>query len=226
MTDSSPIPAAERRKFGTVDRSKFHQFTRRLTPLREPNFRRFYGGYVTSLLGTSLSSVAIAFAVLDSGGTATSLGLVFACGIVPQVIFLLHGGVIADRLGRRPVMLSADVLRCCAQATLAAALLVGHPPIWLFAVLEAVVGTGSAFFQPALTALTVEIAPADQLGDANAMLSLARSTTTVAGPALAGLLIAATSPAVAIAVDAGSYTVSVLALAALRLPRTPRTSDA
>jgi predicted MFS family arabinose efflux permease len=226
VTGSSPVPAAEGRKSAIPYRGKFRPFARRLTPLREPNFRRFYAGYVTSLLGTSLSSVAIAFAVLDSGGTATSLGLVFACGIIPQVLFLVHGGVIADRLGRRKVMLSADVLRCCAQATLAAALLLGHPPIWLFAVLEAAVGTGSAFFQPALTALTVEIAPADRLGDANAMLSLARSVTTVAGPALAGLLIAATSPAVAIAVDAGSYAVSVLALGALRLPQTGRAADA
>jgi predicted MFS family arabinose efflux permease len=220
VPDTPAVPAAERRKFATRDRGKFCNLKRRLLPLREPNFRRFYVGYVTSLLGTSLSSVAIAFAVLDSGGSATSLGLVFACGIIPQVAFLLHGGVIADRLGRRPVMLSADVLRCCAQAMLAAALLLGHPPIWLFAVLEAVIGTGSAFFQPALTSLTVEIAPADQLGNANAMLSLARSTTTVAGPALAGLLIATTSPAVAIAADAGSYAVSVLALAALRLAGT------
>jgi MFS family permease len=116
------IPAAERGKCRESGRSKYSEFTCRLAPLRERNFRRFYAGYATSLLGTSLSSVAIAFAVLDSGGTATSLGLVFAAGIVPQVVFLLHGGVIADRLGRRPVMLSADVLRFCAQGTLAAAL--------------------------------------------------------------------------------------------------------
>jgi MFS family permease len=212
------MEVADRSKFSATERSKYSGFIRRLAPVREQNFRRFYAGYATSLLGTSMSSIAIAFAVLDSGGTATSLGLVFAAGIVPQAVFLLHGGVIADRVGRRPVMLSADVLRCCAQGTLAAALLTGRPPIWLFALLEAAVGAGSAFFQPALTALTVEIAPPGQLGNANAMLSLARSTTTVAGPALAGILIAVTSPAVAIAADAGTYAVSVLALAMLRLP--------
>jgi Transmembrane secretion effector len=79
------------------------------------NFRRFYAGYATSLLGTSMSAVAITFAVLDSGGTPTGLGLVFAANIVPMVAFLLGGGVIADRLGRRPVMLGADLARCAAQ---------------------------------------------------------------------------------------------------------------
>jgi MFS family permease len=87
----------------------------RLGPLAERNFRRFYIGYATSMLGTSMSAVAIAFAVLASGGTATSLGAVFAANIVPMVAFMLGGGVLADRLGRRPVMLTADVARCAAQ---------------------------------------------------------------------------------------------------------------
>jgi MFS family permease len=103
---------------------------RRAGVLRERNFRRFFVGYTTSLLGTSMSAVAVAFAVLDSGGTAADLGYVFAAGIVPQVIFMLGGGVIADRFGRRRVMLAADAVRCCAQAALAAALFLGHPRIW------------------------------------------------------------------------------------------------
>src|SRR5215472_15493821 len=73
----------------------------RLAPLRERNFRRFYAGYVTSLLGTSMSGVALVFAVLGSGGTATDLGYVQAARIVPQVVFVLGAGVLADRLGRR-----------------------------------------------------------------------------------------------------------------------------
>lgn len=164
-----------------------------------------------------MSSVAVAFAVLGSGGTATDLGFVFAAEIVPQVVFLVAGGVIADRVGRRRVMLAADVTRGAAQAILAAALFAGEPPIWVFAVLAAVLGTGEAIFRPALSGLTVQIARADQLGSANALLSIARSATTVAGPALAGLLIAVTGTAAVIAFDAASYAVSVLALVSLRL---------
>jgi len=186
--------------------------------LRERNFRRFYAGYVTSLLGTSMSSVALAFAVLDGGGTTADLGYVFAAGVVPEVLFMLGGGVSADRLGRRPVMLSADVIRFAAQAALAAALFAGPPPIWLIAALNGLLGAGGAFFTPALGALTPDIAPAGHLSDANALLGLAQSVTSVAGPAIAGVLVAATMPGVVIALDAASYGASVLALSLLHLP--------
>jgi MFS family permease len=190
----------------------------RLAVLAGRNFRRFYTGYAASLLGTAMSSVAVAFAVLESGGTATGLGLVFAANIIPMVLFLLGGGVIADRLGRRPVMLAADVARCAAQGTLAAALLAGSPRLWLFVVAAAVVGTGNAFFQPALSGLTVQLVPRGQSGDANALFAMAQPATQVAGPALAGILIAVTSPAAVIAVDAGTYAVSAVALGLLRFP--------
>jgi hypothetical protein len=79
-------------------------------------------------------------------------------------------------------------------------------------------GTGEAFFAPALDALTVEIAPRDQLGNANALYGLATSATRIAGPALGGVLVAVTGPAVVVAADAASYAVSVLALSLLRVP--------
>jgi MFS family permease len=195
---------------------------RRLGVLAERNFRRFYIGYATSLLGTSMSALAVVFGVLESGGTATDLGIVLAANIVPMIAFLLGGGVIADRLGRRPVMLTADVARCAAQGTLAAALFTGRPHLWLFVTIALIVGTGSAFFQPALTGLTVQIAPRDQIGNANALFSVAQPGAQVAGPALAGILIAVASPAAVIAVDAASYAVSAVALGLLRFPARDR----
>jgi MFS family permease len=210
------IPFSRRSKSPSTRRAEFA--VNRLAPLRERNFRRFYAGYVTSLLGTSMSGLATVFAVLGSGGTASDLGYVAAAGIVPQVVFVLAGGVLADRLGRRPVMLCADALRCCAQAGLAAALFLGRPQIWLFMLLAALVGTGEALFGPALDALTVQIAPRDALVSANALAGAATSATRIAGPALAGILIALTGPAPVIAVDAASYGASMLALIMLRLP--------
>jgi MFS family permease len=186
--------------------------------LAERNFRTYYIGYVTSLLGSSMSTVAIAFAVLDSGASATGLGVVFTATVVPQVLLLPLAGAIADRLGRRRVMIGADLLRCGGQATLAAALFIGRPPLWLFVLLAWLGGMGTAFFTPVLDALTVEIAPADQLGNANALYGLAGSATRIAGPALGGVLVALAGPAVVVAADAASYAVSVLALSLLRLP--------
>ena len=115
--------------------------------LAGPNFRRFYAGYVTSLLGSSMSTVAIAWAVLDSG-SARPAWAVFAANVVPQVLLLPFAGAIADRLGRRRVMLSADVLRCAAQASLAGALFAGPArrcgcsSCW-----PGSEGTGEAFFR-------------------------------------------------------------------------------
>jgi MFS family permease len=169
-----------------------------------------------------MSTVALAFAVLDGGGSAADLGFVFAAGVVPQVAFMLGGGVLADRIGRRPVMLAADAVRFAVQATLAGALLAGTPPIWLFVVLEGLLGTGEAFFTPSLTALTLDIAPPGQVGDANALLGLAQSAAKVSGPAIAGILVAVTMPGVVIALDAASYGASVLALSLLRLPAAGR----
>lgn len=193
-------------------------FSERLAVLRVRDFRLFYAGYATSLLGTAMSSVAVAFAFLGSGGTATGLGVVFTANIAPMIAFLLVGGTFADRLGRRRVMLAADLARCTAQAALAAALVAGHAGLWLFAAASLAVGAGNAFFSPALSGLPVQLAPPGRLGDANALLGAARPAAQVAGPALAGILIAATSPALVIAADAGSYAASALALARLRLP--------
>jgi MFS family permease len=191
----------------------------RVGVLGERNFRRFYVGYATSLLGSSMSAVAIAFAVLESGHSATGLGFVFTATVVPQVLLLPVAGAIADRLGRRRVMLAADTLRCAAQATLATALVAGRPALWLFVLLAWLGGMGTAFFSPTLTALTVEIAPGDQLGNANALYGLAGSATRIVGPALGGVLVALAGSAVVVAVDAATYGVSVLALSLLRMPK-------
>jgi len=165
--------------------------------------------------------VAIAWAVLDSGANATGLGFVFAANVVPQVLLMPLAGAIADRLGRRRVMLAADLLRCGAQASMAAALFVGRPSLWLFVLLAWLGGMGTAFFTPALNALTVEIAPSEQLANANALYGLAGSATRIAGPALGGILVAFAGSAVVVATDAASFAVSVLALSLLQIPRTP-----
>ncbi len=192
----------------------------KLALLRERDFGRFYAGYTTSLLGSAMSTVAVTFAVLGGGGNAADLGYVFAAGVIPQVLFMLGGGVLADRLGRRKVMLGADGIRLAAQGLLAGVLFVAVPPIWLIAALQAVLGTGEAFFTPALGGLTPAIAPPDRLGDANALLGVVQSVTRVVGPALAGVLIGLTEPAVVIAVDAATFGVSLISLAVLTVPRT------
>ncbi|MCP9488227.1 MAG: MFS transporter [Gaiellaceae bacterium MAG52_C11] len=104
------------------------------------------------------------------------------------------------------------------QAILAALVFSGSPPIWVFAGLAAVVGISDAFFTPALTGLTVEVARSEELSDANALFGMANSGALVLGPALAGIMISLTQPATVLALDAATYLVSAIALAGLRLP--------
>src|SRR5215813_7715315 len=191
-----------------------------LAVLREQDFRRFYAGYATSLFGSAMSSVALTFAVLGEGGSAADLGYVFAAGVIPQVLFMLGGGVLADRIGRRRVMLAADSGRLAAQGVLATALFIGRPPIWLIAALTAVAGAAEAFFTPALGGLTPAITPPDKLADANALLGVAEAATRVMGPALAGVLIGLTQPATVIAIDAGTFCASLVSLVLVRVPAT------
>src|SRR3954447_26890540 len=103
---------------------------RGLQVLREREFRLVYGAQVVSLLGDGIIPVALAFAVLDLTGSATDLGLVLACRTVPMVGCLLAGGVVADRLSRRRVMIAADVVRLGSQGLLGVLLVSGSAHLW------------------------------------------------------------------------------------------------
>ena len=146
------------------------RFEKWLGALHERNFRLYFMGQLTSAVGTGMTPVALSFAVLAlPHGSASDVGAVLAAETVPLVIFLLLGGVAGDRLGRRRVMLGADVLRASAQTALGAWILFGHPPLWGFLVLSALVGSGTAFFVPALTGLIPQIVSPERLRQANAL---------------------------------------------------------
>jgi MFS family permease len=202
----NPNPLSPSRRFAAV--------------LRDTDFRWFYAGYATSNVGSALAPVAIAFAVLDTGHGATGVGLVMGARILPVVLLLLVGGVFADRLGGRRVMIAADLLRTVAQGLLAALFLLSTPSLWTMCVLAALTGIGEGVFAPSLQALIPQVVGAERLADANLLLNATRSAAGITGPLLGGVLVALTSPAAAVAADAASYLVSVAAL--LRLPHTRR----
>ncbi|MEK2489259.1 MFS transporter [Kitasatospora purpeofusca] len=184
--------------------------------LGERDFRWFFVGYATSLVGSSMAPVAVAFAVLDGGGGGTELGWVMAARILPIVLVMLFGGVVADRLGSRRVMLAADVLRCAVQGVFAVLLLTGHARLWAMVLLVAVWGLGEGVFLPSLGALVPSLVRREErLPDANTLLGLARSVSTVAGPALAGVITAGYGPGAVLVIDAVTYGVGALALARL-----------
>jgi predicted MFS family arabinose efflux permease len=194
--------------------------------LRERQFRLLWLGQATSTLGDGLVPVAVAFAViktLDRGPTA--LGVVIAAQTLPVVLFVLAGGVWADRLPRQMVMLVSDVVRGVVQATLAVLLLSGAAELWHLVVLLAVYGTAQAFFQPAATGLVPATVSPERLQQANALLGLSRSLAFVIGPAVAGVIAAATNPGIVFVVDGATFAVSAASLALLRLSRSRRQGE-
>jgi MFS family permease len=184
--------------------------------LAERPFRLLWLGRTASSVGDAMVPIAIAFAVLtDLGGSAFDLGLVSASFTAARVAFILVGGVWADRLPRRLVMLTTDVIRLVSQATIAVLLFAGALDVWMLAIGSAVSGAAAAFFGPASTGLIPQTVSAARLQQANAFMSLSESATNIFGPALAGVLIGLSGTGVVFAIDAASYAVSALFLAFL-----------
>ena len=194
----------------------------RLAALRERPFRLLFGGQAVSLLGDGMVPVALAFAVLELTGSPTDLGIVLAARTVALVAFLLAGGVWADRLSRRTVMVAADLARLGAHGAMAALLLAGGAQVWSLAALSAITGTATAFFNPAISGAMPAIVSAARLQQANALRGLAMAGGSIVGPALAGLLLAGAGAGWALAADAATFGVSAALLARVPLPARAR----
>jgi len=189
-----------------------------LGALHEREFRLLFTGQTISLLGDGIVGVALAFAVLDLTGSVSDLGYVFAARTIPLVVFLLVGGVFADRLPRRAVMLVSDAVRFVSQGVMAGLLISGEAKLWQLVATQAVAGAASAFFNPASTGLTPDTVSKERLQQANALRGLSASATQIVGPALSGVIVAAASPGWALAVDSASFALSAFFLGRLNLP--------
>jgi predicted MFS family arabinose efflux permease len=185
--------------------------------LREnPQFRLLFAGQALSRIGDAITLIAIPFAVLATDGGAAEVGIVVAATTLPFLLFSLVAGVLADRLNRRTMMLTSDVVRFGCQVLAAALLLADAAEWWQLAVIGFAYGSADAFFQPAVYGLVPEIVPARQLQSANAVRGLTDSTAMVLGPALAGLLVVGLGPGGALLVDAGTFMASIACLLAMR----------
>jgi predicted MFS family arabinose efflux permease len=193
-------------------------------PLASRNFQLLLTCDVVSTLGTAVALVAIPFAVLSIGGSAADVGYVTAAGMAPVIVFLLLGGVIADRLPQQQVMAGANVLEALAQAGSAALLLSGHAQVWQLMALAALRGTGMGFYFPAASGLLPQTVQAEHRSQANAIDRIGRNVSLISGSALGGVLVGFAGPGWGLAVDAVSYAVAALLRAGMRVPAQPRES--
>ncbi|MGH3104595.1 MAG: MFS transporter [Gaiellaceae bacterium] len=195
------------------------RWSRRLGALQERDFRLLFLGRTVSLFGSAMAPVALAFAVLDLTGSASDLGLVVAAGFLPQIVFILVGGIWADRLPRHLVMVVSDVVSGAAQIAAAALLLAGAAEVWHLVALQIVRGAAGSFFFPASIGIVPQVVTAARLQQANALLGLSRNGTQIGGAAIGGILVAAVGSGWAIAIDGLTYFAGGAFLILLRLPR-------
>jgi MFS family permease len=190
------------------------------------DFRFLATGQTLSWLGNGFQTVALAVAVFTHGGGPGDLGLVMASSILTMLAGTLFGGVWADRLQPRHVMVVSDLIRLVATAGIAAMFAGGGYHLPLLCALTVVSAGAGAFFTPAMSALKPLLVPASQLQKANATLSMLQTGCGVAGPALGGLTVAAFGAPAGFAVNAVSFLLSGVAAAFLRVraergPRSP-----
>ena len=190
-------------------------------PLRHRNFRLLMGCDVTSVTGSAMAAVAAPFAVLHVGGTATDVGYVAAAGLIPTIIFMLFGGVIADRIPRQRVMVAANLAQGATQSVFAVLVLTGHARVWEMALLTAARGGAFGFFFPAAQGLLPQTVEPGDLAAANATVSLGLNAAQIGGSALGGLVVAAAGPGWGLVADAASFGVSALMRTGMRLAGLP-----
>jgi MFS family permease len=189
-----------------------------LTPLRDRRFAWYYSGRLVSTVGSVMAPIALAFAVLDLTGSASALGVVIAARTVPQVLFLLVGGVVADRFSRSFVMQVSHLLSALTQGLVALLLLTGTAELWMVIVLEALNGVVSAFTFPAIQGIVPQVVPVSHLQQANALLAFSRNGLAVLGPTIGALLVVTVGSGWAIAVDALSWGLAAAFMARVRVP--------
>jgi MFS family permease len=190
--------------------------------LAAPDYRRYLTGRAICLLGDQMAPLALAFAVLGLTRSAGDLSLVLASNAVAGLVFLPAGGVLADRLPRRRVMLWADAAQMLVTGALGVLIVAARPAIGLIAALGAAQGAADAVFQPAAAGLVPALVPPARLSEANTLVQVTGAATRVAAPAVAGILVAAAGPGWAILAGATSFAAGLVPLARLRTGHVPR----
>ena len=186
-------------------------------PLRDRNFRLLFTGRVVDELGNWVSPAALTLAIVIATHSSAGLAVVLVCALLPKVALLPIGGVVADRLGPRRVAMAAAVVSGAAQLSIGLLLLAGHIDYPLIAAAAAVTGVAAAFDTPATLPLVAGTTGDDGRQAGNALMGIARSATSLAGPALAGVLIFTVGAGWAFVLDAATFGFSACTLALIKV---------
>ena len=182
--------------------------------LRRPGFRRVYAAVATSELGDAFQYIALMWAALIAGGPLGVIAVRLADS-VPALLFGFHGGVLADRVGRRKLMVTADLARACALVPVAVLGLAGDLPLWVLVVAAFVLATGASYFDPAYGAVLPSLAGRQGVQAANSLVRASADGLWLGGAAIAAALLTVVPLSAFFAINAASFVVSALLLSGL-----------
>ncbi|MGW2837709.1 MFS transporter [Streptomyces sp. NPDC001493] len=185
-------------------------------PMSVRGFRLLLAGQLSSTVGDYCYAVALPWLILSGDGGPVLLGTVLACYGIPRVVTIPLGGVVADRIGGRRVMLVADLVRAAAVGILAVLASTGTPTLAQLAPIAVVLGACSGVFIPASYTLLPALLPKEDLGRGNALSTMVNQVGGLLGPTAGGALVAVFDAGPALTVDAVSFLVSALVLARIR----------
>ncbi|MFF7562948.1 MFS transporter [Streptomyces pseudovenezuelae] len=187
---------------------------------RDGNVLRWLAAYTASMTGDSVYYIALSWAAVQNG-TPAQAGIVMSVSALPRALLMLGGGVIADRLGPRRVVIGSDAVRCAAVLAVAALLFLTSPGLWPLALLGLVFGTVDAVFMPAVGALPARVTSRGQLTRVQGMRGLGIRFASVVGGPLGGLAVAAGGATAAFALAGVLIAISVPLLVAVRIRELP-----
>jgi len=188
-------------------------------PLRHDAFRRLWLGQGVSVVGFQLTGVAVAVEMFDITRSSLWVGLIGVAALVPLVVFGLYGGAVSDAVDRRRLLVVSSYLTWVSTFGLLVQAVLGLEQRWVLLGLVALQSVGFAFTSPTRGAVVPRIIPRDLVPSANTLVSTALGLGAVAGPLLAGVVLARGSYALAYAIDAALFTAALYA--AHRLPPIP-----
>jgi MFS family permease len=183
-----------------------------LRSLQNRSFALLWLGQTCSSLGDGAFTIALAWEVLLLTGSATAMGLVVMAEMLPRLIFLLLGGVAADRLPRQRILLFSDAGRGAIVLLIALLGWLHVLQLWHLVTLSLLFGLAAGFFHPAYRSLTPQLVDRDQLASANALTAFSRDVSTLLGPALGAGIVALVGPMGAFAFDGLSFLFSAVCL--------------
>jgi MFS family permease len=193
-------------------RARLAKISTGFTALRVRNYRLYWIGQLISIVGTWMQSTAQAWLVYQLTGSAFDLGLVTTLQFLPVMLFSLVGGVIADRLPKRRLMMITQTLLLIQAAIFGLLVEAGVIQIWHIYILAILQGLVNVVDNPVRQAFPVELVGREDTSNAVALNSMLFNAARIIGPALAGVVIAAVGVAPALFLNAVSFIAVIVAL--------------